>query len=303
MNKLLRSMRVYTATVNLGSMKAAAEQLNMSTSAVSQQIQKMEQRAGVALLIRSTRTLTLTDVGQEIYDNCCRMLALAEQTEALLDNYKHQPTGVLKISAPAGFGSQMLSEPIRRLQASYPDIHLELSLQDTAVDPVREGIDIAIQIGPLKDSSLFAHHLARWRVVLCVAPNYLVQHRRVLPNHPSQLVNWQRIGHSLIKNSYNTLYHPHLQGFELPPSQFDVNNMQSLQCFVADGLGYGALPEPDVINLLRQGQLLRVLPDWQLQECNAYALTRTKVMPPKVREALHILQSCFARYAQLLPTE
>lgn len=300
MNKLLRSMRVFTATVDLGSMKAAAEQLNMSTSAVSQQIQKMEQRAGVALLNRNTRTLKLTDVGLQVYDNCCRMLALAEQTEELLNNYKQLPTGVLKLSAPAGFGGHMLSEPIRRLQASYPDIHLDLSLQDTLLDPVREGIDIAIQIGPLKDSSLFAHHLGRWRVVLCVAPSYLEQHRLVLPSHPSQLLHWQRIGHSQLKSSFSTLRHSRQRVFELPPSQFDVNNMQSLQCFVVDGLGYGTLPEPDVQELLQQGRLLRVLPDWQLPECNAYALTQSKVMSPKVREALGILKDCFARYERLL---
>ncbi|WP_417763426.1 LysR family transcriptional regulator [Shewanella sp.] len=300
MNKLLRSMRVFTATVDLGSMKAAAEQLNMSTSAVSQQIQKMEQRAGVVLLNRTTRKLTLTDVGLQVYDNCCRMIALAEQTEALLSNYRQLPSGVLKLSAPAGFGGHMLSEPIRHLQNACPDIHLDLSLQDTLLDPVREGIDIAIQIGPLKDSSLYAHHLCRWRVVLCVAPSYLELQRLKLPSHPSHLLNWQRIGHSQFKGRFSTLRHSRQRVFELPPSQFDVNNMQALQSFVVDGLGYGALPEPDAIDLLRQGRLVRVLPEWQLPEGNAYALTQSRVVPPKVRQALNILKACFARYEQLL---
>ncbi|KFZ36637.1 hypothetical protein HR45_15180 [Shewanella mangrovi] len=300
MHKLLRSMRVFTATVELGSMKAAAEALNLSTSAVSQQIQKMELHAGVGLLNRNTRTLKLTDVGQQVYDNCCRMIALAEQTQDLLNRYQQSPSGELKIAAPAGFGGTMLGEPIRRLQQSYPDMALDIVLQDTPLDPLREGVDIAIQMGPLQDSSLFAHHLSRWRLVLCAAPSYLTRRGLSLPVHPRELASWQRIAHSPSKGRFTTLRNQRLQQvFELPPSQFQVNNMQSVINFTEAGLGYAALPEPDVLALLEQGRLLRLLVDWQLPECNAYALTQAKHMSPKVREALRILKSCFARYNNL----
>lgn len=298
MNKLLRSMRVFTATVDLGSMKAAADTLNMSASAVSQQIQKMEDNAGVALLHRNTRHLKLTDVGQQVYHNCCQMIALAKQTEDIVNSYKQAPSGVLKIAAPAGFGGQMLGEPIRRLQQSYPQMRLDVLLQDAELDPVREGIDIAIQIGPLKDSSLVAHHLGRWRKILCAAPSYVAEHGG-LPQHPSELSPWQRIGHSPSKSAFSTLRHSRQQVCELPRSQFDVNNMQALICFVEQGLGYGALPEPDVLEQLQSGRLIRLLPEWQLPQCNAYALTPHKAVAPKVRVALNILKDWFAQYEHL----
>jgi DNA-binding transcriptional LysR family regulator len=162
---MVKAMLVFATTVEKGTMNAAARQLCMSTSAVSQQIFKLEQQLGLGLLNRSTRALTPTEAGKLFYQSCVQMIALADETELQLSRLKDGPAGELRIAAPVGFGGGLLSEPLRRLLEAHPGIQLSLQLQDETVDLVGSGIDLAICIGPLADSALVAHHLADWQML------------------------------------------------------------------------------------------------------------------------------------------
>ncbi|BCV51528.1 MULTISPECIES: LysR family transcriptional regulator [Shewanella] len=300
--QMVKAMLVFATTVEKGTMNAAARQLCMSTSAVSQQIFKLEQQLGLGLLNRSTRALTPTEAGKLFYQSCVQMIALADETELQLSRLKDGPAGELRIAAPVGFGGGLLSEPLRRLLEAHPGIQLSLQLQDETVDLVGSGIDLAICIGPLADSALVAHHLADWQMLLCVAPDFLRRRGNSMPMHPGELQNWERLCHkgSMVQDSMlsHTVSGEQLS---LAPGRLAVNNMQSLIRFTLDGLGYAALPEPEVRQFLQQGTLLPLLPDWQLPQYSVYALTAGReAQAPKIREAIATLSACFAEDGPLV---
>ncbi|MGL4219397.1 MAG: LysR family transcriptional regulator, partial [Shewanella sp.] len=186
MNKnMVKGMIVFATIAEKGSMSAAAQQLNLSSSAVSQQVAKLEMDMGISLFHRNTRHLTLTEAGHLFYENCIKIIKIVDSGEHKLNALKGTPSGELKIAAPVGFGGGLLSQPLAHLLAAHPQISLNLQLQDGPIDIVNEGIDLAICIGPLSDSNLIARPLADWRMLLCAAPSYIHQHQRL--QHPDEL--------------------------------------------------------------------------------------------------------------------
>ncbi|SUI85819.1 LysR family transcriptional regulator [Shewanella morhuae] len=301
MNKnMIRGMIVFTTIVERGSMSAAAQQLNLSSSAVSQQVTKLEMDMGISLLHRNTRNLTLTEAGSLFYKNCCKVIAIVETTEQKLNNMKGIPSGELKIAAPIGFGGGLLSEPFKYLLAAHPQISLNLLLQDGPIDIVNDGIDLAICIGPLSDSNLIARHLADWRMLLCVSPDYLPMHKNI--HHPTELAAFNRVNHTYARVNHAStkseiLTHDHSQArFELASSRIAVNNMQALIQFTLDGLGFAALPEPEIYKYLKSGQLVTLLPEWSLSTYKVYSVTSARdKQPAKVKEALNTLSQYFGQ--------
>ncbi|MCU8085530.1 LysR family transcriptional regulator [Shewanella sp. SM23] len=294
MNKnMIKGMIVFATIAEKGSMSAAAQQLNLSSSAVSQQVTKLEMDMGISLFHRNTRNLTLTEAGSLFYENCRKVIAIVESTEQKLNNLKGIPSGELKIAAPIGFGGGLLSEPFNYLLAAHPQISLNLLLQDGPIDIVNDGIDLAICIGPLSDSNLIARHLADWRMLLCASPNYLPMHKNL--SHPKELTELNRIYHTYAKG--DILTHAFSQAcFELTSQRISVNNMQALIQLTLDGLGFAALPEPEVHKYLESGQLVTLLPEWSLNTYSVYSVTSARdKQPAKVKEALNALSQYFSQ--------
>ncbi|MDL3987638.1 LysR family transcriptional regulator [Shewanella xiamenensis] len=290
---MVKGMIVFAAIAEKGSMSAAATQLNLSSSAVSQQVAKLEMDMGISLFHRNTRHLTLTEAGTLFYENCIKIIKIVESAEHQLHALKGTPSGELKIAAPVGFGGGLLSQPLAHLLAAHPQISLNLQLQDGPIDIVNEGIDLAICIGPLSDSNLIARPLADWRMLLCVAPNYIPQHQSL--QHPHDLQGFNRISHSYAKPEFLT--HSQTQErVELPAQRINVNNMQTLIQLTLDGLGYAVLPEPEVHQYLASGQLVTLLPDWSLRTYSVYSVTSARdKQPAKVKEAITALSHYFSQ--------
>ncbi|MDI5874547.1 LysR family transcriptional regulator [Shewanella xiamenensis] len=290
---MVKGMIVFAAIAEKGSMSAAAKQLNLSSSAVSQQVAKLEMDMGISLFHRNTRHLTLTEAGTLFYENCIKIIKIVESAEHQLHSLKGTPSGELKIAAPVGFGGGLLSQPLAHLLAAHPQISLNLQLQDGPIDIVNEGIDLAICIGPLSDSNLIARPLADWRMLLCVAPNYIPQHQSL--QHPDELQGFNRISHSYAKPEFLT--HSQTQErIELPAQRINVNNMQTLIQLTLDGLGYAVLPEPEVHQYLASGQLVTLLPDWSLRTYSVYSVTSARdKQPAKVKEAIAALSQYFSQ--------
>ena len=290
---MVKGMIVFAAIAEKGSMSAAATQLNLSSSAVSQQVAKLEMDMGISLFHRNTRHLTLTEAGTLFYENCIKIIKIVESAEQQLHALKGTPSGELKIAAPVGFGGGLLSQPLAHLLAAHPQISLNLQLQDGPIDIVNEGIDLAICIGPLSDSNLIARPLADWRMLLCVAPNYIPQHQSL--QHPDELQGFNRISHSYAKPEFLT--HSQTQErIELPAQRINVNNMQTLIQLTLDGLGYAVLPEPEVHQYLASGQLVTLLPDWSLRTYSVYSVTSARdKQPAKVKEAIAALSQYFSQ--------
>ncbi|MBD9514904.1 LysR family transcriptional regulator [Pseudomonas sp. BGr12] len=287
----LRGMAVFATVVARGSMAAAAEALGMTPSAVSQQIRKLEAHAQVTLLHRTTRKLTLTEAGEAFYRSCAQMLAIAEEAEQRLGEWREAPVGELRLAAPVGFSGKLITEALRPLLENHRQLRLQLFFHDEQIDLIEQRIDLAIRVGTLSDSSLVARHLAEWNNVICAAPAYL--RRMPAIDHPQQLqgVDWL---------SLNTVAHQAYLNFSGPDGEscklrlearVAANSMIALRQFTLDGLGVSAQPEPEVREALEEGRLVRLLPEWTLPPFGIYAVTpRRDAQPAKVKVAIEALR-------------
>lgn len=287
----LRGMAVFATVVARGSMAAAAEALGMTPSAISQQIRKLEAHAQVTLLHRTTRKLTLTEAGEAFYRSCAQMLAIAEEAEQRLGEWREAPVGELRLAAPVGFSGKLITEALRPLLENHRQLRLQLFFHDEQIDMIEQRIDLAIRVGSLSDSSLVARHLAEWNNVICAAPGYL----RRLPaiDHPQQLqgVDWLALN-TMAHQGYLSFSGPGGESCKLRlEARVAANSMIALRQFTLDGLGVSAQPEPEVREALEEGRLVRLLPEWTLPPFGIYAVTpRRDAQPAKVKVAIEALR-------------
>src|SRR3546814_515354 len=180
-------MAVFARVVEAKSFSAAAAELGQSKSAVSKQVSRLEDRLGARLLNRTTRRLSLTEVGAAFYDRCRRIVAEAEEAELAVTRLSATPRGVLRINAPFSFGVLHLGPTLPDFMRRYPDLKVDLTLNDRFVDVVEEGYDVVLRIAWLPDSSLVARRICDFRRVICAAPGYW--DRRGRPAAPADLAD------------------------------------------------------------------------------------------------------------------
>ena len=171
----LTDIAIFVKVVELSSFTAAAEALEMSQPVVSKAVTRLEEKLGARLLNRTTRRLSLTEAGSELYGRSVRALAEIENAELEVARFQTEPRGLLRVSAPMSFSILQLGPAIAGFLTRFPGVTLELSLDDRQVDLVEEGFDVAVRIGRLQDSNLIARKIAPCRQVLCASPAYLAQ--------------------------------------------------------------------------------------------------------------------------------
>jgi DNA-binding transcriptional LysR family regulator len=170
----------FTQVVALRSFSRAAERLGVTPSAVSRSVSALEQRLGVRLLQRTTRTLSVTEEGAAFHARCLSVLADLEDAERSVARTRSNPRGTVRVDAPLAVGEQVIAPALHDFLRRYPDVSIELSLRDQYIDPVGEGIDVVVRMGPLRASGLVAKRLGRVRTVLAGAPSYLSRYGRPL---------------------------------------------------------------------------------------------------------------------------
>jgi DNA-binding transcriptional LysR family regulator len=191
----LADIAIFAAVVREGSFTRAADKLELSTSQVSKCVSRLERLLGARLLQRTTRRLRLTEAGSALYENSSSALAAIEEAKLAVSKLQGTPRGKLKVSTSTAFGTMQLPRVVGDLDAQYPELEVELLLEDRHVDLVREGIDIAIRItGETPDSGHVYRRLAPNRQVICASPAYI--ERRGLPRTPADLANHNCIAHS-----------------------------------------------------------------------------------------------------------
>ena len=195
---VMHSMAVFRRVVEAESFSAVARETNMSQSTVSKHIASLEERLNTKLLNRSTRSLKLTEAGKEYYHHCIRILSDFQEAEASVGKGKIDPTGTLRISTSAAFGRTCILPYLSEFLSTYPDINIDLIFNDDYIDLVKEGIDLAIRIGPLEDSSLIARKIGSSPRVVVASPEYLVNHGR--PKKPADLINHDCLFYTLQKS-------------------------------------------------------------------------------------------------------
>lgn len=174
----LERMRIFVRVAERGSLSAVAREIGVGQSTVTRHLQDLEQAVGVPLLSRTTRRLTLTEEGARYYTDCVQILRLVEQAGDEARGTRGAPAGTIRMSCTAAFGIMHVTRLIFDFQDRYPDIGIDLNLTDERIDLVREGVDVAIRLGPLTDSSLKLRVLGRSRRLLVAAPAYLAERGR-----------------------------------------------------------------------------------------------------------------------------
>lgn len=290
----LNAVALFARVVEAGSFTAAATKLGLSKSAVSKQVSRLEQRLGVRLMNRTTRSLSLTEAGQAFYEGCQKVVAEAEAAEQAVTHLAAAPRGVLRVNAPMSFGVLHVAPALPELLRACPELSIDLTLNDRQVDLVEEGYDLAIRIGALADSSLVARRLAPSHRILCAAPSYLTARRR--PAAPEDLAGAECLVYSYQAAGQEwRLSGPAGEKRVRIAGRLKVNNGDALLAAALDGQGIAFLPSFIVGAALRAGRLERLLPDWrdaeQTDVHGIYAAGRQA--PPKVRAFIDFLAGRF----------
>ncbi|MGY0219286.1 LysR substrate-binding domain-containing protein [Endozoicomonadaceae bacterium StTr2] len=274
---------VFVSVVESGSFSAAASLLGITKSAVSKRISQLEHQLGVRLLNRSTRSLTLTEAGKAYFDYARQAFQLAEEGKEAIQQLRQAPAGRLRVNVPMSFGRLHIAPLIKRFLEQYPDIDLQLTMDDRMVDFVEDRIDIGIRIGNLPDSTLIAQRLSPCRSVLCASPDYIQQHGE--PLSPADLKNHNCLYYSYFRGGAEwTFFHNRSPVRVMPRGNYQVNNSEALQQALLDGLGIAQMPTFIVGPDLMQGKLVSLLTDYPLPEHAIYILYPDRQhLPLKVR--------------------
>jgi DNA-binding transcriptional LysR family regulator len=279
----LDGITAFALVVETGSFTAAARRLKLSKSAVSAHVQRLEGRLGVQLLHRTTRSVVTTEAGAAYHRYCARILADAEAAEQAASALHGEPRGTLRISAPDAFGWMHIAPAIPAFCARFPELSIDLRLDERHVNLVDERFDLAIRIGALPDSPLIVRKLAPSRLVLCAAPSYL--QRAGKPQSPQDL------------GAHTCLCFPPLwrngqwhlvarQRKERVPITGAVvsNSAEVLRAAAIGGVGIAVLPTWAVVDDLRQRTLRLALPGWAPAPTFIHAVyPGNRLMSAKVR--------------------
>tara|TARA_R110001583_G_scaffold195522_2_gene375103 strand:- start:8512 stop:9420 length:909 start_codon:yes stop_codon:yes gene_type:complete len=286
----LSDVAVFVQVVSRGSFTAAAETLGLSKSVVSKYVTRLEDRLGARLLNRTTRRLSLTEVGRAFFERSQRGLLEIEEAEAEVSRLQGEPRGELRLSSPMSFGILHLAPLLPALQARYPELTVDMVLDDRKVDLVEEGFDLAIRIGELPDSSLVARRLGPCRHVVCGSPAYFA--RNGVPQSLEDLSQ-----HAAITYRYTNA--PDEWHFLAPDgdhrqvsvtSRIKMNSSLALREALLNGAGVTLTPTFVVGADIRAGRLRAVLQGYRAMEVSIYAVyPQRKHLSPKIRAFVDFL--------------
>lgn len=264
----LRALAIFAKVVEAGSFRSAANALNLSPSVVSHHVAKLEERLGIALLYRSTRRLSLTHEGEKLFMSAEAMLAAAEKGLNSVAYHAIEPTGKLSLTLPAMLTRSPLVGDIAAFAKAFPKVTLSISFSDIQQDLIREGIDLAIRIGDLKDSGLKSKRLLAVTRKLVAAPALMNEHQS--PRRPEDLLKWDWIG---LKMRSNTKTFINQKGktclIDFEP-RVVVDSMDAVCQLAIAGLGLATPPAFLVAEDIHRGYLVEPLPEWQAEPLPVY---------------------------------
>ncbi|MBV8535751.1 MAG: LysR family transcriptional regulator [Alphaproteobacteria bacterium] len=257
----LTSMSAFVRVVDSGGFSAAARKLNMSTTMVSNHVQALEDRLGARLLQRTTRKVSLTEIGKSYYDSCVQILADIEQADDIAGSQQSTPRGTLRIYTHTHM-VQFLSPAVMEFLNTYPDVKVDLTIGERNADMIDEGYDIAVRMIPPPDSSLIVRSLATWRHVLCCSHGYIEKYGR--PEQLSELAERNCIRH--VNYPYEEWRFTDRKG---APASVKVagnlltNSGETLHRAALQGVGVCLAAGFLVGDALEAGHLVRLLPEYR----------------------------------------
>jgi len=256
------AMALYVKVVENNSFSRTAHREDIPVSTVSRKISELEKALGVRLLERSTRRLRMTEIGQDYYERCRRGLEEFESANFMVSDQQTEVSGRLRLSVPPSISEAVIIPLIEAFQALYPNAIVNCLVTDRHVNHIEDGIDISLRVGDLKDSSLVARRLLRYRSVLVASPRYL--ERAGAPSHPNELPlhalvafsRWDPAVTWVLENNGET------HKVNVQP-RIAINDYAGVQSAVINGLGISEIPSILCGQRLQDGSLEEVMPEWQ----------------------------------------
>ena len=295
----LKRMSVFAKVVELGSFTAAARQLQMSVSSISQTVAKLEDELQVKLLNRSTRSLGLTEAGKIYYQGCRRMLFEAQDVHEQLYAFNNTPIGTLRIGCSSTMAQNVLARITAKMLKEYPGLSVNLVTGIPAPDLIADGLDVVIRVGALQDSSLFSRRLGSMPMVLCAAKSYLAQAGN--PEKPADLTGHAWLEYSVRPDNEFVIIAPEGISTRLTPQgRFVTNDPMTLVRWLTAGVGIAYVPLMWAIEEINRGELEILLPSYQSDPRPVYALyTEKDKLPLKVQVCINYLTEYFVDVAKI----
>lgn len=267
----LRRMVIFSHVVEAKSFSAAAKRLGIAKSAVSRHIALLEKSVGVRLLNRTTRSISLTEIGETYYQSCARIVAEAEEVTRRIGKLQDQLSGTLRVASPIVLGNRFIAPLMAEFIRRHPSLNVELLLDDQVVDMVDSGIDVGIRVGWLRDSKLLARKIAESPRLLCASPEYV--ERKGKPKKPEDLVDHDCIIFSLLPTPHHWIFVKNRTQKRIQvKGNVKTNNADAVRSFLLHGAGLGALSEFLIADDIKEGRLVQLMPEYSCGSAGIYAV-------------------------------
>jgi len=289
---LYEGMRAFVRVVEAGGFAAAAREMGLARSVVHKQVVKLENSLGAQLLRRSTRQVSPTETGQAFYQRCVLILAEVDTAISQVTELQEQPSGGLRINAPMSFGTLHLATIVSDYMATYPDVHLELSLNDRFIDPIEEGFDISIRVSaPASSTSLVTREICPAHMVLCASPQYLSSSGE--PDTPEHMLGHRCLHYGYQRSGERWLLKLGSKTLSVPINcAMWSNNGEVLAQAALNHQGIALLPTFIVGAYLQTGQLRTIMTDYQPEPLLVSAVyPRHRHLSTKVRSFCQLLEN------------
>lgn len=273
-------MAVFVEVVEHGSFSKAATALGLGKSIVSAHVAALEKRIGAQLLTRSTRALSLTQEGTAFYDSCRRMVSAGEEAFTLVESHRASVSGTIRLTCSYNIGVSFLIAALSRFREIHPDVSFDLVLEDSISHVIEERFDLAVRVGRLPDTALFATQLGTCRMVMCASPAFLKAHGKI--NKPDDLTNvpWVTITQLPHPDKVHLVHRRTAQQIAVGVrGPIKTHSGIAARAFVRCSAGVGLLPDYAVEQDIRNGELVRLLPLWE----EAYERPISAVFPSRDR--------------------
>ena len=287
-------LRSFITVVETGSFAKAAEQLDISTAAVSRRMAALEAALGSRLIERTTRRLDLTDTGKVFYQDVLHIFQMLDEADERVRMGRESIQGVLRVATPMSFGYEVIAPLLPKFMARHPDLRVILALEDRMTDLQAEGIDVAVRIGQMSDSSLVATPITVISKVCCASPDYLKQYGT--PTLPRQIGNHRLLHYSNIsmKDEWSWLFDEDETLSELS-YVFAANNAEALRAMAIQGMGITMLPAFSAEAAIKQNQLVPIFRRITPPPSPLFAVRVSRqYTPARVRAFIDFLKEAFA---------
>ncbi|WP_404394067.1 LysR family transcriptional regulator [Pseudoalteromonas phenolica] len=282
----------FVAVAESGGFSAAAKKLNCSTSHVSRQVSRLEERLGSRLLARTTRQISLTENGEFYYQQCKQLVTGLQQANEQLSQQQYQLSGTLRVSAAGGFAESYIAPALMEFAKQHPELNIEIDFNSRLVNFVEDGIDFAIRYGELNDSNLIARKLISRSMMVVASPEYLKIYG--IPNHPNQLKSHRCI---IANNDHWAFNIDGTKQSVKVTGNWRSNNANVVREACEQGLGIAYMPESTFTESIEQQKLVPLLDSYCIKGATSWIVYQNKqFMPLRARLAIDFLLERFAKW-------